>query len=88
MWVRFAGLSQAIIGDVIASHSKEKEETLNEIKEKLISIEEKKSSLLDMKLEKRVNEEMYEKKYRELERDGNELIGKKEKIEQIKIERI
>ncbi len=48
---------------------KEKEEGLKDIQEMLIILEEKKSSLLDMKLDKKVNEEMYEKKYREFEKN-------------------
>ncbi len=87
-WIRFSGFSNDIIWDIMTEYLKEKEGGLKDIQEMLIILEEKKSSLLDMKLDKKVNEEMYEKKYREFEKNWNELIERKEKIKKVQIEKI
>ncbi len=87
-WIQISDFFEAVIRDIMKQRLYEKERMIDEVQNAIFLLEQKASSLLDMKLDGKVSDELFETKNKEIQQEIQKYKSKKEKIETVKIEKI
>jgi site-specific DNA recombinase len=87
-WVRFSLFSQEIIRDIIEQKLKDKENQLKSLRADISSLESRASGLLDMRLDNKISEEIFDLKNGNIMQEIQNLKVKEESLQNLQIEKI